>query len=492
LDLTNLTIVDLDNETFDKAFNALHNILISFNKPFTNKLGLGLGVTYNGKVIYTDFVGRINANSTQTPDENTVISVGSITKMFTSLMMTTLADKGILKVTDPVTKYFNDDNKPAFNVLNPYNEDAGAKSVTLESLATHSSGLPYQSLCPFEAGCSEETIMELVNEIPLYHQPLTRPHYSNIGYALLGRCCERAARKAAGAQNITYESWLHDNVFAPWNMTSTGFDYPEEIKERMAVGYIFDQATGELNPSPEYGTSLKWGNPCGGMYSTTSDIMKFVTHIATRDGLLSGDGYQQYFLPGVLFSDGVSSYGRAGWEIAYANGLRTLTKDGIIGGFCSTVAIVPDLKLGVYVWSNVQLTMTEASAGAINLLVPTIISALQSKQTKPIPAEMTDILGVYTSGSSVLNISKGSESIKTGIFYGNIDTYSVWFEYDEKTTTAVNVPNRWYFRYFLDGGAYSCINLGMGGNDNGLVMFSHNDGVWTVTRYDAAFTGTKH
>ena len=149
-------------------------------------------------------------------------------------MMNILADQGKLKVTDPVTKYFNKVNPPAFNVVNPYDEDAGADAVTLEGLASQTSGLPRECVCSFRKECTEDVVMQYVNAYPLYHEPLTRPHYSNLGFNLLGHSCERAARE--DDSNITYEQWLTTNVFKQWDMTSTGFDFPDDIKKRMAGG----------------------------------------------------------------------------------------------------------------------------------------------------------------------------------------------------------------------------------------------------------------
>ena len=144
-------------------------------------------------------------------------------------MMNILADKGVLDVTDPLTKYFED-----FDPVNPYDTEKGASAVTLESLASQTSGLMRETPCGFVGECTEELALSLGNIIPLLNCPLSRPHYSNFGFNLLGHACA----KAAGADD-NYEQWIVDNILTPFNMSSSGFDYPEEVKEKMAVGCLF-------------------------------------------------------------------------------------------------------------------------------------------------------------------------------------------------------------------------------------------------------------
>lgn len=153
-------------------------------------------------------------------------------------MMTMLADKGVVQLSDSATKYFNAQNPPVFAVKNAFDPAKGAAAVTLESLASHTSGLPRESPCLFNKECTDSVIMAVLEQLPLSTKPLTHPHYSNLGTALLGRCCERAVRAKTQQSSITYEQWVAKNILAPFNMTSSGFDYPDEIRKRMAIGCL--------------------------------------------------------------------------------------------------------------------------------------------------------------------------------------------------------------------------------------------------------------
>lgn len=102
-------------------------------------------------------------------------------------------------------------------------------------------------------------------------------------------------------------------------------------------------------------TSLFFHNPCGGMYSTTRDMLSFASRLMENSGtVLSRNAYEQYLMPGVDMPDGVSSFGRAGWEVAYANGFRTLTKGGLLSGFGTSLALIPELRLGAFSWVNIH------------------------------------------------------------------------------------------------------------------------------------------
>lgn len=450
-------------------------------------------------------------------------------------MMTALADEGVLQVTDPVTKYFNEQDQPAFSPKNPYDEKRGASAVTLESLATHTSGLPRESPCLYTSQCDKEAV-RMVSSFPLFHQPLTRPHYSNIGYTILGRSCERAVQKHSGTQT-TYEEWLVKNAMLPFNMTSSGFDYPDDIRRRMAAGCLCfshliptlltslfllrgltDMMMADGSLQQLYPTSLFFNNPCGGMYSTTRDMLSFAARLMENSGtVLSHNAYEQYLMPGLDMPDGVSSFGRAGWEVAYANGFRTITKGGVIGGFGSSIALIPELRLGVFGWINMLTGVipakvcffpalifsflhllhpfhkhTQLTAAAMNLLVPTLLTELQKHQPKhEEPNVMDMIVGTYAwQGVKYIIVQRDAHTSSTGIYTGMFYNMPVRFEFDAKTTATFGQGVPVYaFRYHAipPEGLDSCFAVSSAGTDDGLIFFVIQGSSVTATAPDLAF-----
>ncbi len=77
--------------------------------------------------------GRLANNDPRPLNGDTLFEIGSITKVFTSLLLAEAVQRGEVALTDPVGKFL-----PA-SVKMP---ERGGRSITLEDLATHTSGLP--------------------------------------------------------------------------------------------------------------------------------------------------------------------------------------------------------------------------------------------------------------------------------------------------------------------------------------------------------------
>jgi serine-type D-Ala-D-Ala carboxypeptidase/endopeptidase len=77
--------------------------------------------------------GSLAKNDKRPLNGNTIFEIGSMTKVFTSLVLMDMAQKGEVAVTDPVSKYL-----PA-NVTVP---ERNGRKITLQDISTHSSGLP--------------------------------------------------------------------------------------------------------------------------------------------------------------------------------------------------------------------------------------------------------------------------------------------------------------------------------------------------------------
>jgi CubicO group peptidase (beta-lactamase class C family) len=199
---------------------------------------------------------------------NTLFDVGSVTKLFTALVILRLEEEGKLSIGDPISRYFDDvpDDKA---------------SITIHHLLTHTAGLHLYSGEDDEL-ISRDEMVRRVLDTELQWPPGTRYRYSNPSFALLGAIIELVTL-------VPYEQYVRETLFLPSGMLSTGYVLPEFDRALVAHGY----AEGEDKGSP---LDLGWlpdgpgwnVRANGGMLSTASDIYRL--HVALRSGHVLSEG----------------------------------------------------------------------------------------------------------------------------------------------------------------------------------------------------------
>ncbi len=220
-----------------------------------------------------------NANNNATVDQNTIFAIGSNTKVFTAILLADMVGDGLIKLDDPIEKYL-----PA-NVIAP--QYKGHK-ITLENLATHTSGLPEfaPNYCPsfFKenprtpsdeiqlqirlAGCTKnytfDQFYQGLSNTTVTREPGTKVEYSTFGSALLGNILTLKSNISS------YEELLTKRVLNVLGMDSTSINLSNAQKSRLAIGHLYGQELPSLNFSNPIA-------PGGGLYSSASDMMKFIS-----------------------------------------------------------------------------------------------------------------------------------------------------------------------------------------------------------------------
>lgn len=137
----------------------------------------------------------------------------------------------------------------------------------MKSLLTNSTGFDY-------GDTSELTSPDLKREVSLksfikdnvptvVQEPGKYYRYDNLGFTLQGYAVEQVAGQP-------FEEYVREHIFEPLGMASSGFRFTPKIKEQLAVPY---DVTGK--PIPQYAT-VPTVLPAGGMFSTGSDMAKFM------------------------------------------------------------------------------------------------------------------------------------------------------------------------------------------------------------------------
>jgi len=187
-----------------------------------------VGIVSGKQLIWTKSYGDADMEKKIPADAGTVYRIGSITKMFTALMLEQLVETGKVHLSDPVEKYFPEikDVKGAF---------PDAAPITLIQLATHTSGLGREpdDVAIATAGPVaewEKTLIAALPHLKYDFEPGTRFSYSNIGYAILGAALSRAAGEP-------YVEYVPKHIFAPLGMTHSAMEWNAQMATHLAKGY---------------------------------------------------------------------------------------------------------------------------------------------------------------------------------------------------------------------------------------------------------------
>lgn len=211
--------------------------------------GLVVGFT-NGQQHRVYGFGKLSNAKNSTPDEKTIFEIGSITKVFTSLLLADMYRQRKLSFDDPVRKFMPPD------LIVP---ELNGRQINLFQLATHSSGMPRDpdNLQKY-AKYGKDEFHEFLRSCKLKSAPGTQYLYSNAGYRLLGEALENAA-------NMPYEDLLRERVLSPLNLKDTKIILDDDSINRFAQGYGKD-----AKPIPNAPIT---GGPAGGLKSTANDLL---------------------------------------------------------------------------------------------------------------------------------------------------------------------------------------------------------------------------
>jgi CubicO group peptidase (beta-lactamase class C family) len=216
-----------------KNYNALLDSFMQ-GEVAVNQFNGNVLIAKGGNIIYQKAFGYRNYETRELLDNNSVFELASISKQFTAMGILLLKEKGKLKLSDSLRKFF-----PQL----PYN------NITIQNLLTHTSGLPdYEK--EMEAkwnhnkiASNNDVINFLSQEKPAIHfKPGEKWEYSNTAFMLLASIVEKVSGQ-------TFKEYMAANVFKPLNMQSSRvYNTRRSIKEIIpdyAYGYVYSDSLHE-------------------------------------------------------------------------------------------------------------------------------------------------------------------------------------------------------------------------------------------------------
>jgi CubicO group peptidase (beta-lactamase class C family) len=244
--------------------------------------GITTLIARHGKIVSFDVYGRANASTGEVLRADSIFRIASMTKPTIGVAMMQLHEKGLWKLSDPVSKHI-----PEFKGLMVKNA-AGAlepqkTEMTMAQLMSHSAGFDVSagySNAALQASNLQGMIDKLA-KLPLTYQPGTDWRYGPSvdvqGYVV---------QKLSG---VPLDQYMAKNVFEPLGMVDTGFWVPESKAARVVAVHTYD-AQGNIMAQAQQNVRTAvpaFVSGSGGLMSTTEDYWRFAQAVA-NGGELNG------------------------------------------------------------------------------------------------------------------------------------------------------------------------------------------------------------
>jgi len=305
---------------------------------FADSSGVGMVVVVvrDDQVFFHGY-GETAPNSSIVPNQDSVVRLCSLTKIFTTDLLAKLVKQQVVRLDDPLQRY-----APRHVLVPPR-----LRPITLEDLATHTSGLPRElgarprGTPPF-AYPGFTARWQWLPRQPLIAVPGSAALYSNVGYDLLSDALESAAHKS-------YAALLAEQTLNPLGMRQTTY-YPNPIQCDRLLRPAHDEACAV--------TEATEGS--AGLYSTPADMaiwLKYLVGTSSPSAAAQDPAAQAVYLDPALLTRqiGLDHAGTPtgiglGWMhlLPVDAPSHIIEKTGGGAGFSSYIAMIPARHIAIF------------------------------------------------------------------------------------------------------------------------------------------------
>ncbi|MFP5354286.1 MAG: serine hydrolase [Gemmatimonadota bacterium] len=356
--------------------------------------GLAGAIVHDQDVIWQGASGYANVERRIPASPTTLYSICSISKLFTSISVLQLRDRGLVRLDDPVGKHL-----PWFNIKRTHPESG---EITVEGLLTHASGLPreaafaYWSPPNFAFPTRQQIIDALSSEETLYPSE-TFFQYSNLGLTMAGEI-------VSAASGASYADYVRTNILTPLGLGDTHPEIPaHEQGKRMATGYGAWTRDGTREALPLF--TAKGIAPAAGYASTALDLARF----ASWQFRLLGKGGTEVLDANTLREMHRVHFVDPSWETTWGLGFSVtrgadnktfVGHGGSCPGYQTQLVMQVDEQIAAIAMSNAMDVNAGALArGMYDIISPAVKAAKSdsARTAKALDPSLERYLGTYAS-----------------------------------------------------------------------------------------------
>lgn len=341
--------------------------------------GLSVGIVLDQELIWSSGYGFANVADQRIADVDTIYSICSISKLFTSIGIMQLRDAGELQLRDPVDQHLD-----WFNIKQAHGT---AGPVTIEGLLTHSSGLPRESDYPYWGGPdfpfpTRAEMHKKLGEQETLYPASTYFQYSNLGMALAGEIIEART-------GLAYTDYVFDKILKPLGLTDTRPYFPTDLYgEQMAIGYSGLDRSGQRRPVEPFFT--RGITPAAGFTSSVTDLARFASwqfQLLEQGGknVIDANTLREMHRVHWVDPDWKTTWG-LGFVASNAEGTTLVGHGGGCPGYITSFQMVPKYKLAAIALTNAS----DGGAGTITRNILKTIGAALEKVSTPAQQDLPD------------------------------------------------------------------------------------------------------
>lgn len=302
--------------------SSITNVIAKYTRRIANDNIVSIGLI-NADSIYFYGLKRQNNELVYQDNKNEIFLLASITKLFTSVLLTNL--------------YLNDTIKPTTTIdkLTGYPLKNDLK-ISIGSLANHTSGLKRDPFKDFSDHDFRSIDFFLKEEITIDDKQKGKFNYSNLGFNILGEVISKYEKGG-------YHHLVNEQIFSKLNMYET-FLLDDNLLHYLAPS--FDASGTQISPE---GT-LSYYSSAACIASNVKDMSKFIqANIKTDDPKLIL-AHKETCIIDSIYSMGV------GWRIINVSpSIKLYTHGGAWANSSTAVIFNKNTKSGVVILSTFPL-----------------------------------------------------------------------------------------------------------------------------------------
>lgn len=332
-----------------------------------------MAIARNGSIVYQKAIGYSFIAGKEHTEANlkTHYRTGSISKMFTAVMIFQLIEEGKLSLDTKLSEF--------------YPQLPNAEKITISNMLDHRSGLynfvadtAYQSYMS-KPRTTEEMLKTFAAQ-PSDFEPGSKGEYSNTNAVLLGYIIENLSKK-------TYAEVLKQKIARKIGLADTYYGGKTSTLKNEAFSYTPGDGWQQM---PETDMSIPGG--AGAVVSTPSDLVKFI------DALFAGKLVSAANL--TLMKTMKDGFGMGLFQISLGP-KKAFGHNGDIDGFSSVVGYFPEEKVAyAYCGNGIDYPVKELVNGALKIYfnIPYTIPVFKS------PVLTSEDLDKYVGNYSSLRV----------------------------------------------------------------------------------------